>query len=143
MNKYARFVYSESYSFEVKLDKQFDVIVHKRYASGPKSCDVRRLSGAESRMFSLLLIMSFISLMPEKRRSNMLILDEPTANMGLEMQQNFWRFVPVLNKVIPHIIVITPKSDEGLEKSRCFTAVKKNGISILAKGRLSSTGALR
>lgn len=136
-NKYARFVYSESYSFKVEAGSNFDVMVNKKYVTGTKTVDVRRFSGAESRMFSLLLVMSFISLMPEHRRSNLLILDEPTANMGKEMQQNFWRFLPILNKVIPHIVVITPKLDEGLDGARLYTAVKHNGTSVLMKGKIT------
>lgn len=135
LNKYARFVYSESYKFEIRLGTQFEILVHKRYLGKVKTVEVRRLSGAESRMFSLLLIMSFVSLMPESRRSNLLILDEPSANMGEEMRNSFWSFLPVLNKVIPHIVVITPNSSEGLESARCFTAVKKNGVSRLVEGR--------
>jgi DNA repair exonuclease SbcCD ATPase subunit len=132
-NKYARFVFSESYRFKVNIDTQFDILVQRRYPGRKMVSDVRRLSGAESRAFALLLWLSLLSLTPSSKRSNLLILDEPDANLGPEMRENFIKFLPVLNKIVPHIIIISPHL-YAYPDARYFTVVKKNGWSTIVEG---------
>lgn len=135
VNKFARFTFSEDFTFEFKYEKRLEVLVHRRYGKRIKSTDVKRLSGAEKRMFTLLLVIADYTLTPLNKRSNMLVLDEMEANMGPEAIQNFLKALPVLNKIVPHIVVITPKPDLHVEGARCFTAVKKNGVTTLVSGR--------
>jgi DNA repair exonuclease SbcCD ATPase subunit len=136
LNRYSKYVYSESYRFKVVIDTQFRVLVSRHYATGVKTSDVRRLSGAESRMFALLELISWLALIPASRRSNLVVLDEPDGNMGEEMRENLRRFLQVLNKIIPHIIVLTPVNSV-YPGARCFTAVKHNGVSRLVEGKHS------
>lgn len=136
VNKFARFTFSEDFSFEFKYDKRLEVLVHRRYGKKVKTTDVKRLSGAEKRMFTLLLVIATYTLTPQKQRSNVLILDEMEANMGPEAIQNFLKALPVLNKIVPHIVVITPKPELHVDGARSFTAVKKNGVTTLVEGRV-------
>jgi DNA repair exonuclease SbcCD ATPase subunit len=136
-NRYARFVFSESYQFKVNIDTQFDILVKRQYAHRTLVSDVRKLSGAESRAFALLLYLSLLSLVPASRRSNILILDEPDANLGQEMRDNFVKFLPYLNKIVPHIIIITPHNYQ-YPNARVFTVVKKNGWSRIVKGAIKN-----
>lgn len=136
VNKFARFTFSEDFTFEFKYDKRLEVLVHRRYGKKTKTTDVKRLSGAEKRMFTLLLVIATYTLTPQKQRSNVLILDEMEANMGPEAIQNFLKALPVLNKIVPHIVVITPKPELHVDGARSFTAVKKNGVTTLVEGRV-------
>lgn len=135
VNKFVRFVFSEDFSFEFKYDTRLEVLVHRKYGKTTKTSDVKRLSGAEKKMFTLLLVIAGYTITPAKLRSNLLILDELEANMGPEAVKNFLRMLPVLNKIIPHIVVITPRPELHLEGARYFTAVKHRGVTTLMEGR--------
>lgn len=135
VNKFVRFVFSEDFSFEFKYDKRLEVLVHRKYGKTVKTSDVKRLSGAEKKMFTLLLVIAGYTITPAKLRSNLLVLDELEANMGPEAVKNFLRMLPVLNKIIPHIVVITPRPELHLEGARYFTAVKHRGVTTLMEGR--------
>jgi len=76
-----------------------------------------------------LLWLSLLSLVPAQNRSNILILDEPDVNMGDEMRENFIKFLPMLNKIVPHIIVITPKSERIYPNATYYTVIKEKGWS--------------
>lgn len=134
VNKYASFLFSEDYSFSFQLDTQFVISVTRQYQGTAITSDVRKLSGAESRLFNILLLLGLITFVPEKRRTNILILDEPDASMGDENIELLMRFLGVLNRIIPNIIVITPKTYEVPEKARIFTVVKKGTESRLVHG---------
>ena len=66
------------------------------------------------------------------------ILDEPSANLSLESLDKFKSLLPVLNKVIPSIIVITPRTDERYENAKEFTVVKTKGSSTIVAGHPST-----
>lgn len=134
-NKYARLIFPEDYHFSFELDTQFHILVTRRHKKEEITTDVRKLSGAESSMFSLLLLIVLLTFVPKAKRSNLLVLDEPNANFGQEMTEAFIRFLPVLNKVIPHIIVITPHSEIDIPGARYFTVEKKGSRSRILEGR--------
>lgn len=125
LNKFSRYLFVEDYAFECEVTATaFNILVKRKYGRKHVTSDVSKLSGAESNAFSVLMVMALRTMTPSSRRANLLILDEPTANMGQEMRDHFARFVKALNKVIPHIIVVTPLSDEVYENSRTLVAVK-------------------
>ncbi len=135
-NQYAKLIFPEDYTFSFDLDTQFHILVTRKYKGDSVTSDVRKLSGAESSMFSLLLLIVLLSFIPKANRSNVLVLDEPNANFGQEMTDALIRFLPVLNKVIPHIIVITPHSEHDYgPKAEYFTVVKKGNASKIVKGK--------
>lgn len=138
LNKFRSVMFSEDFTFEIIYDSQFHILVHRKYGKKTVTSDVRKLSGAEGRGFTLLLLLATLTLIPKSRRLNFLVLDEADSNMGPDMLKNFQRFIPILNKVIPHIVVVTPKPDVEYDNARYFTVVKENGRSKLMKGRPST-----
>jgi DNA repair exonuclease SbcCD ATPase subunit len=138
VNKYAKLIFPEDYHFEFELETQFSITVRRKYGKATYSSDVRKLSGAERKLFSLVLLVSLLSFVPKSRRTSLLILDEPTAAMGPENVANFIRFLPVLQKIIPTIVVITPldPSHYSSIQPEVFTVVKeRNGTAKIVKGQ--------
>jgi DNA repair exonuclease SbcCD ATPase subunit len=137
VNRYAHLLFLENYRFSFQLDAQFDILVHRINGKNEVVSDVRKLSGAESRLFNLLLLVALMSFVPASRRCNTLILDEPDANMGLEVIETLMGFLPVLNSVIPHIVFITPQkhildlANQQQLQGQLLTVVKKGRESTL------------
>lgn len=135
VNKYARLVFPESYRFEMKWNTRLDLIVHRKYGKRTISSDVRKLSGAEYKLFSIVLVMALLAFVPKSKRASVLILDEPSANMHNETRQAFVEFLDVMTRIIPSVVIITPKSEEIYKGATEFTVVKHDGWSQLVKGR--------
>jgi DNA repair exonuclease SbcCD ATPase subunit len=133
VNKYARLVFPEHYTFKFELETQFNIWV-SRGLKKPQVSDVRKLSGSEYSLFAVLLMLSLMTFVPASKRWNVVILDELTARMGPEMIEAFQKFVVLLSKAIPHVVVITPDPDETYEGAIPFTAVKKGVLSRIVPG---------
>jgi DNA repair exonuclease SbcCD ATPase subunit len=133
LNMYSSLLYANKFRFKLSVDvNKFDVTVHRMYGKRVISSDVRNLSGAESRAFSFLLPLAILPMIPADRRYNVLILDEPTANMDPIMQHSFINdFLPRLNTIVPHIIVVTPLA-ENFSKAKVITVTNINGESRLS-----------
>lgn len=132
VNKFAAPVFPEQFTFEFKWDTQIQLIVHRK--NGEPS-DVRRLSGAESTIFTLILVGALLAFVPSRKRCSLLILDEPSARMHKETTELFQKVLSVLNKTIPSIVVITPRSEEIYEGAKPFTVVKDSkGVARLVEG---------
>lgn len=137
VNKYAKFIFPEPFTFTFDLSStNFSIIVSRPYKGKVVTSDVRKLSGAESSMFNMTLALSLLTFVPKALRSNVLILDEIDANFSEEMERSLARFLPVLNQVIPHIVLITPDSSKVYEGARYYTMVKQNGVSTLQSGKV-------
>lgn len=136
MNLYSSLLYTERMKFEIIVSKnQFDIKVTRKFGKKIVTSDVRSLSGAESRAFSFLLPLALLPLIPSSRRTNMMILDEPTENMDEGMRDLFLTsFLPKLNTIIPHIVVISPLTLD-VPNARYFTAVREKGVTTLQKGK--------
>jgi len=134
MNNYAGLLFPEKFQFKFQIDAgQFDILVRRRAGGKSRISDVRFLSGAESRAFTLLCLISIMPLIPKARRSNIVILDEMEANLDASGENLFiHQFLPTLNEIIPHILVVTPK-DTSYPNSRIFTAAKKGDETKLIK----------
>ena len=79
LNKYAHLLFPEAFTFNIVVDSNvFDIFATR---SDKRVSDIRFLSGAESRAFSLLWAISILPLIPASRRSNMIILDEFEAGL--------------------------------------------------------------
>lgn len=135
VNKYASYIFPEDYSFHFQLDTQFSITVTRKYQGKEVTSDVRKLSGAESRLFSILLLIGLLTFIPDSRRTNLLILDEPDASMGQETVELLLGFLKVLNKIVPNIVVITPRNYDPGEEAHLLTVVKKGTESKLVAGR--------
>lgn len=134
VNQYAGSVFPESYRFEFEWGTQVSMIVHRKYGKKVLTSDVRKLSGAESKLFTIVLVLALLAFVPSHKRCSMMILDEPSANLSKEMTQAFQDLLPILNTVIPSIIVVTPKSDEIYEGATPFTVVKSSGVATIVEG---------
>lgn len=146
VNKYARLVFTEDYVFDFEwkssdlnliVNRRYDAVDKKGKKTGKKvvkTSDVRKLSGAESKLFTIVLVMALLTFVPERRRCNLMILDEPSANMSPETLKQFQDILPVLNQIIPSIIVVTPDATERYKNAKEFTMVKVNGMGRLVTG---------
>lgn len=135
VNKYASRIFPENYRFELIWEKsQISIRVFRRYGMKIKSSDVRKLSGAESRLFTYVMVLSLMTFVPDNRRSSVMILDEPSTNMSQETRDSFKELLTIMNQVIPTIIVLTPNSDEVYDGAVAYTAVKRNGVATLVNG---------
>lgn len=134
INKYSSVVFPETYRFEFEWGTQVSMIVHRKYGKKILTSDVRKLSGAESKLYTIILVWALLAFVPTHKRCSMLILDEPTANLSKEMTEAFQALLPILNTLIPSIIVITPKSDEIYEGATPFTVVKDQGVARIVEG---------
>lgn len=138
VNQYARIVFPEDYRFTFDwTGTNVSLKVHRRYGKRVDVSDVRKLSGAESKLFTIVLVLSLLSFVPKKKRLNMIVLDEPTANFSRETTEAFTRLLPYLNKVIPSVIIVTPDSEERYHGAHEFTVVKVDGVASLRKGHPS------
>lgn len=111
LNKYAAYVFNQDYKFDLVWDTQLQLICTRTVGSQRLVSDVRKLSGAESKLFTLILVLSLLSFMPTDKRPKVMILDEPSANFSTETTQSFIKLLDVLKTVVPCIVIITPKPD--------------------------------
>lgn len=114
MNEYAHLLFPEKFKFSLNVDlNKFDIMATR----SKRTSDIRFLSGAESRSFSLLFMISCLPLIPRNRRSNLIVLDEFEAGLDKPTRELLInKFLPALNKIVPHIIFITP-NDISADKS--------------------------
>lgn len=130
LNKYAHLLFPEPFTFSITVDSNiFDISATR---SDKRTSDIRFLSGAESRAFSLLWAISILPLIPANRRSNMIVLDEFEAGLD-EVTRNLLinEFLPALNEIVPHIVFITPYHYEPTSARRVITVVKQGQVSKL------------
>jgi hypothetical protein len=139
LNRYSKVLYPEDYNFELELDKQFHILVTRKVGDKEQPSDVRRLSGAESSMFSILLWCGLMSFVPKAMRPNMLILDEVDARLGDDMRERFLAFIPKMLKVVEHVIIVTPRTETRYEdyipEARYLTVVKRGLNSTIMPGK--------
>jgi DNA repair exonuclease SbcCD ATPase subunit len=132
VNKFRRLFFAEPYTFEFRYNKRLDILVHRKMGL---TSDVKRLSGAEKRMFTLLLVIADVVLKPNTKRIDTLILDEPESNLGPAALDAFIKALPVLNKLFPKIVILTPRPDLEVPGARIVTVVKRGGKATLIEGR--------
>lgn len=132
VNRYAALVF-ENYSFEFVWGTQIQILVHRPEGTS----DVRRLSGAESMLFTLILILALLVFVPKRKRLSLLILDEPYASFSEGTSELFTKLLPHITQVIPSVLVITPKSEFRIAGATELTVVKTSDGSVIMKGHPS------
>jgi DNA repair exonuclease SbcCD ATPase subunit len=120
-----------SYRFELVWESTGISILARRPNGGVS--DVRKLSGAESMLFTLVLIFALLVFVPDSKRVNTLILDEPTASFSEASTELFIKLLAHVQTVIPSVIVVTPKTLR-IPEARCLTVVQDSKGSRLVKG---------
>lgn len=134
VNKYAKLAFTDDLRFELLWEsQQVQFLVHRHYADRIDTSDVRRLSGAETKLFTIALVLSLLAFVPKNKRSSMIVLDEPTSNMGEANMAIFRELLPVINKLIPSVIIITPKTEERFGGAE-YTIQKMKGKTTIRKG---------
>lgn len=136
MNKYSKLIYPEPIEIKTTVTHtKFDVTAYRRLHGKTNVSDIRNLSGAESRVFPLLLLLALLPLVPASRRWDTLILDEPETNMDPGMRSILVKvLLPALNRIIPKIVVISPNESLVPAGARVFTVVKAGSESTLVRG---------
>lgn len=134
LNVYAPLLYSEAVRFTLDVSEtQLNILITRVFDGKEVTCDVRRLSGAESRQFNLLFPLALLPLVPSNQRLNIMVLDEPTANLdeaAVDLFSN--RFLPKLKELVPHVIVLSPNLlPIDVEEAETLWVVRENGVSTL------------
>lgn len=133
LNTFSPYIFAEPFHFNIELTKtDFRIIAHRNNFSS----DVHLLSGSESRCFQLLCLLSTIPFIDKDIRTNICILDEMESGLDNKSQYLYINeFLPMLNKIIPNIFIITPKiQNEFFIDGATEYIVKKNkGISKIEK----------
>lgn len=128
LNRYSHLVFLEPMKFQIRTQKDGISAIAIRNNGEPS--DISQLSGAETNCFRLLLALSLIPLLPENKRTNFLILDEPDNNSSDAVRSHLIReFLPKLRAVVPHVFWITPKPVDEFDDYRLIKVIKEGGIS--------------
>jgi DNA repair exonuclease SbcCD ATPase subunit len=143
VNKYAKLIFPEDFDFGFTWESsKMNLTVTRKYRKGKTTkvltSDVRKLSGAESKLYTFILVLAHLTFVPSRKRSNVLILDEPDSNMSAETADAFKKLLPILNKVIPSIIVITPRTEQRYDGAQEFTVLKQDGVASIVSGHPST-----
>ena len=130
LNKYSNLVYLEPMRFEIRAMETGVSAVAIRN-NGERS-DICHLSGAESNCFRLLFAISLLPLLPERMRTNFLILDEPDGACSEPVREHLIReFLPKLRAIVPHVFWITPKSIDSFENCTVLKVIKEDGCFLM------------
>lgn len=133
VNKYAAVVFNEDYKFSLEWESsQINLLCTRKAGKTELVSDVRKLSGAESRLFTVILILSLLSFVPTEKRPNVIILDELDSNMAVETAESFYKLLKVLQNAIESIVLITVR-DNIYPDTMCYTIVR-DGTSKIVEG---------
>ena len=133
LNHYRDLIFSEPFEFSVEAsDTGVSILVDRNNGKTDAVSDVRHLSGAESECFALLCAAALITLTPDQRKLNMIVLDEPTSHMHPVTKDLFTtKFLPFLRELVPTVFIIDNTDDPMLENSQQWTVVKNKGVSSI------------
>lgn len=90
--------YLPGFVFEFQWNTQLAILAHR--PNGDVS-DVRKLSGAESLLFTLVLVMALSAFVPSRKKVSTLILDEPSASFSAETTRIFMKCCQTLTGSFP------------------------------------------
>lgn len=130
LNIYRNLLFPEPFNFSVSAtDRGLHVLVDRGKG---RISDVRNLSGAESNSFVLLFLLSLLPLVPNERRTNILVLDEPVPHQDEVSRRLFLdSYLPALMEVVPNVFVITPHRTDYREGAAEWLITKHKGKSTL------------
>jgi len=132
-NTYSKYVFEEGFTFKILVEPgKFEIVASRRNG---KAADIRYFSGAESRLFAVVFLLSILPMIPSSRRCNLLVLDEPTANMDVPSLEIFRDvLLPQLVKLVPSVFVVTPNEELVPQHAKVITVVKENGKATIKSG---------
>jgi len=123
----------ENYRFEFVWDSQIRLLVHRPVGTS----DVRKLSGSESMLFTVILVFSLMMFVPSHKRLSLLILDEPCASFHEDTIRQFHTLLPHLSQLIPSILVVSPKEYERYEGAKEYTIYRDQSGASIKRGHPS------
>ena len=133
VNRYANQVFTEDYRFELDWStSQINILCTRNAGKRKLVSDVRKLSGAESRLFTIILLLALMSFIPTSKRPNVIIMDEADANLSSETIVSFQKLLVLLLQVVESIIIITPRSEDFYPNATNYTVVR-NGTSKIVE----------
>lgn len=128
LNRYSALVFLEPMKFQIRTQKDGISAIVTR--NNGETSDIVYLSGAEANCFRMLFAVSLLPLIPEEKRTNFMILDEPDSRCSVASRGHLIReFIPILRQIVPHVFWITPKSIDDFHDYRLLTIVKEKGSS--------------
>ncbi|AQT28673.1 putative exonuclease SbcC [Erwinia phage vB_EamM_Yoloswag] len=131
LNEYSPLVFPEPMRFTLSTNKQGVVASITRVAS-KQTTDISIMSGAEQNCFRLLYAIAIMPFIPQNRRTNFIVLDEPESHCSESVIHHLVEnFLPVLKQIVPNIFWITPLDDEFSDNRWKIT--KREGRSTLEK----------
>jgi DNA repair exonuclease SbcCD ATPase subunit len=118
--------------FGYRLGRNRDLVITASNLQG--TFDVRLLSGAEANLFCLSLLSVLLPMLPSRRRSSLLVLDELDGNCDSRTRSLISeQHLPRLARAVKSLIVITPASRDEFDHPRAtnLTVEKRGGVSRL------------
>lgn len=101
--------------------------------SSNTTTDFSIMSGAETNCFRLLWAISILPFVPESRRTDFIVLDEPESNCSDAVRDHLIEnFLPILKKIVPNVYWISPLDVESFSDKQ-WVVEKTKGISVLSK----------
>ena len=132
LNKYASLVFNKEIKFHVNVDStNFNILAER---NGGMISDVCTLSGAESRFFCLLCAISLLPFIPEKYRTDFIILDEMEAGVKTKNRKFLTQgFFKALHEIVPKVIIVTPVDREEyyIEADKEYYIKLENNVSVM------------
>ena len=130
VNRYAAQIFPEDYQFTLEWDTQINIVCRRKAGDTELLTDVRKLSGAESKLFTMILVLSLLSFVPSAKRPNIMILDEPESNLSPETTAMFMRLLEHLTQLVESVIVITVRH-EAYPGAHCYTIIREGSSKIV------------
>ena len=133
LNNFSFSVLPEPIYFTIVIEpNRFDILATRNPGTEfEQTSDVRLLSGGESRAFNLLMLISILPLIPDKLRTNIVVLDEMTANMDSATKHLVYEtYIPLLQEQVPHVIVLDTGTTP-IDGARELYVVKEGNTSKL------------
>lgn len=133
LNQYRDLLFYEPFIFSVEASESgVSITVDRNNGSPMAVTDVRQLSGAESNAFDLLFCLAELMITPDARKTNMLVLDEPTCHMDESTRVLFnERYLPAVQDLVPNVYVVTPHADDCRPNSAEWSVQKHKGVSCV------------
>ena len=131
LNQYSSLIFPEKVHFKLDPSKKGISATYKTSKNGIWA-DIRHMSGAERNCFRLLFVVALLPMIPESRRTNFIVLDEPDAACSAAVRRRMIEdFLPKLRQIVPHIFWITPKPAHVFKDAEVWLVEKREGKSTI------------